>query len=201
MSRAIVALKSPRTYGGILALARLVAERLGSDPALAPTTPSLEVFQAHVDALATAMAKALTRSRVEVAGQRAAVAVVRQDLMAVRSHVQSLADTDPVGGRALIEIAGMHIKRAAGPRKPPFDVKEGPVQGSVRLFARAEKTRASYEWQYSLDGVTWVSVETTVKANARISGLPVGARVFFRYRAVTKAGTGDFCPPRSLIVV
>ena len=42
----------------------------------------------------------------------------------------------------------------SGPRKSGFLAKPGRVSGSAHLIAKAERTCASYEWEYGLDGVT-----------------------------------------------
>jgi hypothetical protein len=50
---------------------------------------------------------------------------------------------------------------------------------------------ASYEWQCSLDGVTYVTALWTTKASAILRGLEQGRR-YFRMRSVTKQWMGDF---------
>jgi hypothetical protein len=69
------------------------------------------------------------------------------------------------------------------------------------MIAKAERTRASYEFQYSLDEKSWVSAEMTVKAHQDVTGLVAGRLYFFRYRSVTKAGVGDWSQVVSLLLV
>jgi len=54
------------------------------------------------------------------------------------------------------------------------------VSGSLRVRASEAKTRVSYDWQYSLDGVTWTEFQRTVVARAELAGLVPGTRVFVR---------------------
>jgi hypothetical protein len=94
----------------------------------------------------------------------------------------------------------MSVKDAKGPSKVPFDVRQGPVSGSLRVRARAAKTRASYDWQYSLDGVTWIDFQRTVGARAELTGLVPGTRVFVRYRTVSRLGVSDWSQVLSFLV-
>ena len=81
-----------------------------------------------------------------------------------------IADQDRESGASIVERAG-DIKDARGPSKPPFVVKPGRTSGTVHLFARAAKTRASYEWAYSVDGTSWTCTEPTVRADKVVDGL------------------------------
>ena len=75
--------------------------------------------------------------------------------------------------------------------KSGFIVKQGNVSGTARRIARAEGTRASYEWQYALDGETWLSLESTTQASQDVPGLVPGKVYFFRCRSLTRPGTSD----------
>jgi hypothetical protein len=200
MKRVIVALKMSRRIHPYIYQARLIVERLAADPIYAGALPPLDVVEAHLDALEEAAVAALTKGRGLVQARGAALAVVRSDMNALATFVQHLAAFDPDGGIAIVANAGMNVKNATGPLKGGFTVKQGRVSGGARMIAKAERTRASYEWQYSLDGKTWVSVETTVKAHQDVTELVPGRVSFFRYRSVTKAGVGDWSQVVSLLV-
>ena len=113
---------------------------------------------------------------------------------------QALADQDRESGASIVERAGMDIKDARGPSKPPFAVKPGRTSGTVHLFARAARTRASYEWAYSVDGTSWTCTEPTVRADKVVDGLTPATRCFFRVRVVTKAGVGSLRDDLSKLV-
>jgi hypothetical protein len=201
MKRVIVALKMPRRLHPYIIQARFIVERLAADPIYAGSFPPLDVVEAHLDALEDAAVAALTQQRGLAQACRAALAVVRSDMNALCTFVQHLAAFDPDGGCAIVANAGMYVKNATGPLKGGFTVKQGRVSGAARMIAKAERTRASYEFQYSLDGKTWVSVEMTVKAHQDVTGLVPGRVYLFRYRPVTKAGVGDWSQVVSLLVV
>ncbi len=91
----------------------------------------------------------------------------------------------------IIANAGMSVKNATGPVKSGLVVKLGTVSGKARLIARAERIKASYDWQYSRDGEVWVSLESTEESQQDVEGLVPGAVYVFRYRTLTRAGTSD----------
>ncbi len=112
-----------------------------------------------------------------------------------------MADEDPERAEGLIESAGMKVKKTSAPAKPVFDVRPGPVSGSVRMAVRAAGDRASYQWAWSTDGgETWHLAPATVQARTVLSGLASGSTCALRYRVVTKAGEGDWSDPALLLV-
>ncbi len=94
----------------------------------------------------------------------------------------------------------MSVERSSGHGKADFEVKRSLVPGTVVLVARAAKGRASYDWQYGRNGITWVDVGATLRADATIRGLTPGVRYLFRLLVVTPAGKGDWSDAFSLLV-
>lgn len=94
----------------------------------------------------------------------------------------------------------MDVKRSSGHGKPDFLLTQGPVTGSVALAVKAARTRASYDWEYSLDEISWIRADSTVLADTELYGLEAGTGYFFRHRVVTKAGVGDWSQVLSLFV-
>jgi hypothetical protein len=201
MKRVIAALNMPRRIHDYIYQAEFIATCLASDPMYAGASPPLNVVEAHLATLRQAAQNVYTRALGSVEARRAALVTVHGDLQALCSFVQGLAEQSPDGGAAIIANAGMSVKNATGPVKSGFVVKQGSVSGTARMIARAEGTRASYEWQYSLDGDTWLSLESTVQASQGVSGLVPSKVYFFRYRSVTKAGTGDWSQVVSLLAL
>ena len=87
-------------------------------------------------------------------------------------------------------------------RKPRvFSAVQGAVNGTAKLVTASAGPRASYEWQYSVDGgKTWVAALATLQAKTTVTGLTSGTTVEFRYLAVTRTGQGDWSAPVSLLV-
>jgi hypothetical protein len=122
-------------------------------------------------------------------------------LVRLRAYVQGVADDDPERAAALLESAGMYVKRRVLPAKPLFDLRPGPVSGSVRMAARAAGDRASYQWAWSADGgKTWRLAPATLQAKTVLTGLPPASTCSFRYPAVTKGGEMDWSEPVSIVV-
>jgi hypothetical protein len=199
MNRIIVALNPPERNADFIYLAKLVANSLAKEPLFAQPTPPLAVLEAHIAELEDAEAQTLTRTRGTASARKAARAVVHCDLRQVQCFVQSLADASPADAAAIVESSGMSVKASSGHGKADFDVKVGPVSGSVHLYARAAKTRSSYDWEHSLDGVTWTRAESTVRADTVLSVTP-RARSYFRFRRVTKDGVGAWSQVVSVMV-
>jgi hypothetical protein len=201
MKRVLAVLNEPRTIYAYVTYARFIAETVAADVIfVAPRPPSADLL-ADIAALQQATVASLSRTFGTKAKRMQLTARVHQGLMTLRCYVQEVADASPGEQAAVIARAGMSVKNARGPSKAGFAAKQGPVSGAVLLSARAERTRASYEWQYSLDQKTWLSSPPTVRADTTLRGFIPGTRVFFRYRPVTKAGVSDWSDVVSLVVV
>jgi hypothetical protein len=200
MSRPIAALNVPHRINDIIAFARFVATSMTDNPALPSPPLPLATFEADLAALDAAQAAVLTRTKGAAASRDDRLAVVRADLEYLRGGVQNAADENPIEAAAIIEGAGMSVKRPPIRYKNPLETRQGRVPGSADLVAKAVAKRASYQWEYSTDEASWVIEPQTLKANTVISGLAPGLRYFFRFRPVTKTGPGDFSQTVSLLV-
>ncbi len=202
MSRVIAALNWPRRIHDAIVYAKFVAQRLASDPVFADPIPPLAVVEADIAALEEAEVRALTRALGTAKARDAKLQAVHSDLDGLRTYVQHVADGSPTveTAAAIIESAGMSVKKSSGHGKTDFEVKQGPVSGSVHLVARAEPTRASYQWEYGTEEGAWTPLDPTVRSDAKLHGLTSALPYFFRYRAVTKAGIGNWSQVVSFLV-
>ena len=72
----------------------------------------------------------------------------------------------------------------------------------MKVVAPAAARRASYDWEYSVDGgKTWVAVPHTLQARTTVTGLPTLTTVQFRYFATVKEGEGTWSQPISILVI
>ncbi len=118
----------------------------------------------------------------------------------LKAYIQKVADGNAETAASVIQSAGVSVRKAVLRQKQAFAAKPGAVSGVVKLTAAAAG-RASYDWEHSTDGgKTWVSLPSTLQARTTVSGLTPGAMATFRYRAVTKAGEGDWSQPTAIIV-
>jgi hypothetical protein len=198
--RVLAIVKKPRRIHDLIAYAPSIAARLAADPVYASARPPLPVFRVHIAALEEADTVAASRLRGAAAARNGKLQVVATDPETLRSFLQSLADTHPAEGPALIERAGMSVKASSGHGKGLFELKPGAVPGAVHRYARAVRTRASYDGSYAIDEITWTRLESTVRADVVLPELTPGLRYFFRWRRVTRAGKGDWSRVVSFLV-
>jgi len=112
-----------------------------------------------------------------------------------------VVDASTENGAAIIESAGLAVRKSVTRRARTFAAKAGAVSGSVKIVAPTASHRASYEWQYSVDnGKTWITAPVTLQAKTTVAGLAPGSTALFKSRAVTKRGEGDWSQPVSLVI-
>ena len=201
MRRAIVAFKIPRRNNDRINYARSVAAAMTGNPRFPSPTPTIAEFEAHIDAAAEMQARVLIGPIGTAAQRDARFAQIRSDLEQLRRYVESLAAASSTEARAIIESAGMSVKRPGLHDKQPLVVKAGPVTGSVVVVAKAAGDRSTYEWQYAKAGEAWIDLEPTRQSQKVLAGLVAGSTYQFRVRSVTRTGRSDFGEVVSFLVV
>jgi len=191
-----VILNLPRRTSALITYTQTVVTAMTNNPYFATPSPALT----EVSAAGTALQAAETTAATRVKG----AAVVRNDklealvtlLRQLQGYVQKTADADPENGAAIIQSAGLRVRKTPVRKPRVFEAKPGAVSGSIEVIAATAARRASYEWQYSTDGgKTWIEAAPSLRAKTTITGLPVASSVQFRYRSVTKAGPSDWAQP------
>lgn len=201
MHKTLAALRLPTRVPALLSVAEAIVEAMSISPSFPVPSPPLAAVRSAIEGLHDAQVATLTRTRGTAAVRDRRLAVLVGLLVRLKGYVEGVADEDPEHAVAIIESAGMHVKRSTAGSKPGFDVHQGRVSGSVRLVARSAGDRAAYLWEWRPDGESsWHRVPQTIQARTVISGLPPATTCWFRYRAVTKAGENDWSEPRSFVV-
>ena len=185
----------------IVLQATRIVDAMTNNPWFSAPRPPLANVRSAIDALATAQVATLSRA----AGTTAMRDERRRDLGSALDHlktyVQAVADGNRESAAAIVESAGMSVKRRSGPGGRVFGASAGRVSGSIVLIAPKAGNRASYEWAYSVDaGVTWSLRPATNSAGTTLKGLKPGARTLFRYRSSVKDVWSDWSDPVALIV-
>ena len=199
--RPIATLKLPKGVPALIGLTKTVLQAMTGNATFPTPEPPLATVAAALADLETAeiAAQARTRGAATVRNDKRAILV--QALQELRAYVQRIANATPETAAAIIQSAGVSLKKPTVPTPRVFGARAGTVSGSVKLVASSAARRASYEWEYSADGgKTWVVTPVTLQAKTSIAGLTPGASVTFRYRGVTKTGEGDWSQPISFIV-
>lgn len=192
-NRSLATLRLPKAIPAIVAHAQAVVASMTDNPHFPAPVPQLWVISRAVADLEKAEAAILTRTRGTAATRNEKRTMVGSLLQQLRGYVQVTADGDPANGAAIIESAGMAVRK--GPSRPPrvFSAKPGPVSGEVKVIAPKASNRAAYDWEYSIDGgVNWLAMPSTTKASTTLVGLTPGTSVMFKYRSVTTKGMSDW---------
>lgn len=199
--RALAVLSLPRNVPALVTYATGIVRAVTGNAYFPTPTPPIATLQKAIDDLQAAETGAQTRAK----GTAALRNEKRQSLVTLleefRTYVQSTADTNPENGPSIIQSSGLALRKATVRAPRGFHAKAGNVSGTVKVVAPSAARRASYEWQYSTDaGATWVGLPSTLQSRTSMTGLKPLSTVQFRYRAVTKAGEGDWSPAISFVV-
>jgi hypothetical protein len=169
-----------------------------------PNFPTASTLLATTETDLTALAKATADAKNKVPGavaiRKAALIKVKSDAGSLKALVQSTADANPASAAAIILSAGMRVRKAVTRSKTALTATWGDVSGVVLLIAKAVANRASYLWQWSLDGKTWNTLPSTLQAHTTVNGLTPATTYFFRFRATLKIGEQDWSQTVSLLV-
>jgi hypothetical protein len=199
--RSVAVLKLPTKVSGLAAAALQIVASMTGNANFATPTPALATVTAAITDYQTAEAAALARTKGAAATRNAKRKALVQLLEQLMTYVQTVADASVADGEGIILSAGMAVRKTAVHPPRVFNATQGSVSGSVKLITAAAAKRASYNWQYSIDGgKTWVDMPSTLQAKTTVAGLPVGTTVEFRYQPLTETGEGNWSQVVSLLV-
>ena len=200
----VAVLKAPRLNAALILFARTVLAGMRDNPHFPGPDPSLDDFEADVDAFDDSELAAGNKGSGAAAVRDARRLAVTQGLHHLRDYVQNISEQHPYAEAvAIITSAGMRARKASSRRpKPALAAKHGEVSGTVLLIAKAVGHSAVYFWQISDDGEHWRDVGETMHADTTITGLTRGQTYYFRMQTLTRRGSrSDFTQPVSLVVV
>ncbi|MFO0759541.1 MAG: fibronectin type III domain-containing protein [Byssovorax sp.] len=196
-----IALNLPKTVSDLIVYGRHVVQVMSNNPWFPSPSPTLAKVSAGLDALETAEALAQSRTKGAVATRDLKRKIVIDDLYALRAYVQGIVNQNPTQAEAIIESAGMFVKRHTTHVRADLEAHRGKSPGEVVLRAKSAGPAAAYEWQDSGDGGdTWTSAGVTTVANTTVSGLTMGQTYQFRVRVTIKKTTGDFSQPITFLM-
>jgi hypothetical protein len=193
-AKSIAVLKLNNKVKSLITFAQSVATSMLANPTSFPSpTPTLASVQADINALVTAETAVLARTKGAVEIRNAKLAVVKGDLENLKTYVQATADAaNPSNAAAMIESAGLTLRKVTARDKAALSIKQGAVSGAVGLTAKAAGKRAAYDWQYSTDQKTWTSLPPTIQAKTAVSGLTAGTMYYFRVQPLLPTGEGNW---------
>jgi hypothetical protein len=201
-ARAIAVLKMSNKVKTLITFAQSVATAMAANTTSFPSpNPTLANFKVDIDALVSAETAVLARTKGAVETRNAKLAVVKGELENLKTYVQAVADAaNPSNAAAMIESAGMTLRKVTLHDKAALSVRQGSVSGTVVLAAKAAGKRAAYAWQYSTDQKTWTSLPPTIQAKTGVSGLTAGTTYYFRVQPLLPTGEGNWGDTVSFMV-
>jgi hypothetical protein len=199
--RIIAVLNLPEHVPDQIKYGEAVSAALVSNPWFPLPDAIITAFDDGLAKYSTTATAAQTRAKGTVAARNAAQVVYIGALHALKGRIQQVADANPEQAETIIKSTTLSVKKTTLRQKQALAAKYGATSGTVHVTAPVGGARASYDWQYSIDGgKTWVDAPNTLQAKTTITGLPVATVVEFRVRVTTKTGMGDWSLPTSLLV-
>jgi hypothetical protein len=197
---AIAVLKLPRRNKEVGPFANSIVTAMTGNASFPTPNPALAVVSADIVAYENAEVAVLARTKGAAETRDVKLVTLRTDLEHLVAYVQVVADGDPSTAEAVIQSAGLAVKRHVAGTKGALEVEPAGVPGAVKLLAKAAAQRAAYEWQFGTDQKTWTNAPTTLQAKTAIVGLTSATTYYFRCRAVTKGGEGAWTQVVALVV-
>jgi len=196
---------------GVLARAQAVYTGITANAALF-ANPT--VTPAALLALINAMDAAQTAAMTTKAKGAATVRDTKRDVLwtalnSLCTYVQGLADAGAADHAImLIEAAGFLVAQVAVHQKPILQAQLTTTQGTVKLIANATvllgkasaSKKATFHWQYSTDGKTWIDGGSTPYAKTSIPNLTLMTTYTFRVSVTVGETTGQWSQAVSLLV-
>jgi hypothetical protein len=199
--RSVVSLKLPDPIGLLISVVKAILIAMTGNTHFPNPTPTLATVDSAVSDLEKAEATAQSRVKGATETRNAKRAALLLLVDALASYVQTIADADPGNGAAIIQSAGMGVRKTTVHGKRVFGVIQGSLSGSVKVVAPSAARRASYDWQWSTDGgKTWQLAASTLQAKTSLTGFAAGSTVSFRYRVTTKTGEAEWSQPIAFLV-
>ncbi len=197
----IAALNAPTSTNELLVKVTSIIQRMTGNSWFPSPQPPLATIQSLWQATYDAQTAAQMRTIGTAAARDARERDLRGGMRRLQAYVQSVADKDMANAAVIVASAGFDVKKSTAYMRSPFAARRGLVAGSAILTRSREKKRAAaYEWQWSLDKVTWNDLPLTLRASTSVSDLPVGKYVYFRTRSTTVDGTSNWSDPIQFLV-
>lgn len=196
--------KSPSRHEQFVTYVYAIIACLTGSKSVTNPNPSVATLQGKADALAQANIKARNRAPGAVADRAAKRRDLEDDLNTLVDHVYGVVKTqatDPADATAIILSTGLSVRKQRSVVRSPLLAKHGAVSGEVLLMAAAVASVAMYYWEYSATQTSWSTVPETIQSRVTISGLTPGQTYYFRFRAKTRKGMGDYSDIVKLMVL
>jgi hypothetical protein len=198
---------NPVDFPDLIVRATSVHDGMAGDTTHFPApTPTMPVFAGQIQDLRTAQQAMTTRAVGTTSTRNAKAEIVVSSLESLQSYVQQRCDATPDQALVIIEAASMKPRGPRNINKPLLAAKNGTAPGSALLSVHraalvpVTSRKTNINWQYSLDGKTWISVLSTPYAKTEIDGLPSATTVSFRASATVGKVVGPWTQVVTLLI-
>jgi len=194
----LVVLGLPKRNQDLIAYVQAIILKMTGNANFPTPSPSL----ATVSAALASFQSSQTGTKTTKGDRTAKKKALRVLLGHLGDYVQGICEANIDTAAAIAESAGMRLRNYTVRTKLLISVKQGLLlpSGSVTCKAKSAAKDATYYWFYSLDQKTWTSVPEQMQTTITISGLTPGQTYWFRYRALTRKGMGEYSQSFSLLV-
>jgi hypothetical protein len=196
----IVSMKLPKAIPALITRCLAIWQAMSADKQFADCDPSLTQLKADIDALQAAQVDVEAGKPGAVTVRDDKESVVRTDFQHLKMYLQRRGDANPSQAAEIYKAADCDVQKPSTRKKPPHELFDGPVSGSVIIRLLAAIGRASYVFQYSLDQKTWTSSPGLPQATYTFHGLTPGQTYYFRWQVTTTKGTADWSQPVAWLV-
>jgi hypothetical protein len=195
----MIVLNFTRTVSGLIAYTQAVLAKMTGNTSFPTPTPSLATVSAALTAYQSAVSSTVTTKGL--AGLRAAKRAALIGLLKqLGVYVITIAEADIANSVAIVESAGMALKKHVLRVIAPFTVVQGALSGTALCTVKSVGRKGVYYWAFSVDQKNWTEAPDSVKCKVTISGLTPGQTYYFRSHTMTAKGTSDFSQIVTLLV-
>ncbi len=190
------------TVPQILLKATSIVEKMTGNAHFPTPVPTLASISAAITLASNALALAQTKAKGTSSPMHAAVKTLVGLLKQLLAYVEAIANSDEPNGIAIIESAGMSVRKPATRKPKVFTAVTGPTPGSVLLNTKAQP-RSVYIYQMTTDPTTltsWVTISTSQVVKYLKTGLTSNTKYYFRVAVVTKSVEAPWSPVLSVFV-
>lgn len=189
----IAVLEIPTKVPDAIQFAKTIYKSMNNNPNSPNSSTRLNTLNTNIGVLDTTQTGVSTKPPLNTVFTRdVALEAVKTDLRILQKDVQTIAYQNTSKAEALINSAGMKIKKSGTRDRRQNFVKDGSVEGTILLTAEGA---GAHQWQQRPDaGETIIHLDTTLTSTTVVTGLVPGERVWFRNCLISAGNVyGEWC--------
>ncbi|MBS1508295.1 MAG: hypothetical protein JSS79_16770 [Bacteroidetes bacterium] len=162
--------------------------------------PSMTVCATGANQLEAAYLKAQEGTKADKAALRQKEVEVDILFKELAAYVEGVANANPTNGEQIILSSGFELKNPRKQDTVELTAEPTGLPGELKIQRKAVRG-AAYEYQLSLDMITWTTLLLTTLARFTTHDVPRGALLHIRSRVITAEGPGPWSEVVSVYVM